>query len=71
MWVEGVGTPDGAPAEISLTVAGETISTYVWDPGSGVLLAMQAESRGKGTVSTMGLELPIELQSARSAELVP
>jgi hypothetical protein len=37
---------------------------------SGVLLAMQAESRSEGRVFTMGFDLLIEIRSERRAELV-
>jgi hypothetical protein len=68
---DGVGTPQGAPAEVELAADGSSRSVYVWDPEAGVLLAMKAESQSKGTVTTMGFDLPLELNSTREARLVP
>jgi hypothetical protein len=52
------------------TADGTASATYLCDPGSGMLLAMQTESRSEGRVFTMGFDLPIEIRSERRAELV-
>jgi hypothetical protein len=67
---DGTGTPEGAPGEVTLSASGTASATYVWDPISGVLLAMTAESRSEGSVLAMGFDLPIEIESKRHAELV-
>ncbi|MCL7984312.1 MAG: hypothetical protein M8872_03525 [marine benthic group bacterium] len=67
---DGTGTPEGAPGEVALSASGSASATYVWDPASGVLLAMKAESRSEGSVLAMGFDLPIEIESERHAELV-
>jgi hypothetical protein len=67
---DGNGFPEGAPGEVELSVDGTASATYLWDPGSGMLLAMKAESRSEGRVFTLGFDLPIEIRSERRAELV-
>lgn len=67
---DGNGFPEGAPGEVELSVDGTASATCLRDPGSGMLLAMQAESRSEGRVFTMGFDLPIEIRSVRRAELV-
>ena len=67
---DGTGTPEGAPGEVVLSADGSASATYVWDPASGVLLAMRAESRSEGSVLAMGFDLPIEIESERHAELI-
>ncbi len=66
---DGRGTPQGSPGEVKLDANGTARATYVWDPVSGVLLAMSGESTSEGTVSTMGLDLPIRLTSVRETRL--
>lgn len=68
---DGTGTPQGAPAEVELNADGDASAVYVWDPEAGVLLAMKAESQSMGLVTTMGFDLPLELNSTREAQLVP
>ena len=66
---DGKGTPQGAPAEVRLEANGHASARYVWDPASGILLAMAGESTSEGTVTTMGMDLPITLTSSREAAL--
>lgn len=66
---EGRGTPQGAPGEVELRADGDASAVYVWDPATGVLLAMRAESQSVGSVSTMGFDLPLVLKSMREARL--
>ena len=67
---DGKGTPQGAPGEVELTADGDARSVYIWDPETGVLLAMKAESQSEGVVTTMGFDLPLALASTREARLV-
>jgi len=66
---DGTGTPQGAPAEVELSADGEARFEYVWDPATGVLLAMKAVSESVGVVTTMGFDLPLSLTSKREARL--
>lgn len=66
---EGRGTPQGAPGEVELSADGDASAVYVWDPRTGVLLAMRAESESVGAVTTMGFDLPLVLKSMREARL--
>ncbi|MCL7958617.1 MAG: hypothetical protein M8861_00345 [marine benthic group bacterium] len=67
--LEGTGTPEGAPGDVVLDTDGTASATYIWDPSSGLLLAMKAESRSEGSVLAMGFNLPIEIRSDTRAEL--
>lgn len=59
-WVlTAAGTPPGSPTEIELEMEGSSFTTYFWDPKRGVMLAAEAASKGSGTVSAMGFEMPI------------
>ena len=68
--IEGSGVPEGSPGEVDLNADGESITTYVWDPSTGVLLGMRSETSADGAVSTMGFDLPLEIRSAGHVELV-
>jgi hypothetical protein len=66
---DGTGTPQGAPGEIELVADGDARAVYVWDPETGILLAMKVESHSDGIVTTMGFDLPLALVSTREARL--
>lgn len=69
--VEGSGLPEGAPAEIQMSLSGESTTRYLWDPARGVMLASTSKSSLDGIISieSMGMSFPATVTSSKTVEL--
>jgi hypothetical protein len=56
--IKASGTPEGAPGEVEMTLAGPAETTYLWDPAVGVMRAAFSTAETKGEIMTMGFTLP-------------
>jgi len=71
--IRGSGTPSGAPAELSMKMAGTSTRRYVWDAARGVLLAGWSVDRATGSIELqgMGLTLPATTELIQGIEIKP
>lgn len=64
------GTPPGAPGKVDVDVAGESTTTYAWDPLRGAVLHVDQEVELEGTVSVQGMVLPMTVEAEQTFSLL-
>lgn len=69
--IAGSGAPAGAPADIDLTLEGESTRLYVWDMERGVMLAslVTGEADGALTIRGMGMQIPARFEQRQEVTL--
>jgi hypothetical protein len=71
MTAAGGGRPAAAPGEVEFSYTGRYVTRYVWDPGSGVMLASAttAEADGELEVREMQLVMPVTYKGRKDVTL--
>ena len=64
------GAPPGAPGEVDVDLAGESTTTYAWDPLRAAVLHVNQDVELEGTVSTQGMALPMTVEARQTFSLL-
>lgn len=64
------GSPPGAPGEVDVDLAGESTTTYAWDPLRAAVLHVNQDVEFEGTVSTQGMALPMTVEARQTFSLL-
>ncbi len=69
--LEGTGLPQGAPAEIQMSLSGQSTARYLWDPQRGVMVASELRNSLDGMISieSMGMSFPATVTNRQTVEL--
>jgi len=67
--MSGTGVPPGAPMEMTMTMAGNGETRYMWDATRGVMLAAITEGTAAGNLAGGGFEMPVAADTKITVQL--